>query len=313
MNLTTFAAAVAATMLTTGTAGAQTRWLVEPVTEAYPSVSPDGRTVVFQSKRQGRIALYMADADGKNLRLFLDTRTNPVGAVWSPDGKRITFANDVAEDPEIFVVDADGKNLKRLTSSKGDDSHPYWSADSQRIFFSSNRHTPDQSLPFGQQIHDIFSIKADGSDVRRHTDCKTVCTFPAPSPDGKALAYRKILSTPGMRWDQSVMVKDSEVMVSDIDGANERALAPSPAFDGWPAWSPDGRWIAFVSNRAGQVNTGQVYVVRPDGTDLKQATSGEWSNTTPRWSPDSRQLYTYRHKDLGDSEMGSVGVTDAPA
>lgn len=312
MTFAKLAAAVLAIALA-GTASAQSNWLVTPVTEAYPSLSPDGKQVVFQSKRSGRVALWMANADGTNLRLFLDTGSDPVGAVWSPDGKLIAFADTVDGDSEIFVVGMDGKNPKRLTRIKADDSHPFWSHDGARLFFSSNRHTPDQTIPFGRQIHDTFSMKPDGSDVRRHTDCKMVCTYPAPSPDGKFLAYRKILLTPGMRWDQTVMPADSEVMVSAIDGTGERAVAPSPAFDGWPAWSPDGRWIAFSSNRGGQVNTGQVFLVRPDGSGLKQLTSGEFSHTTPRWSPDSGKIYSYRHKDFGDSEIGGLAVTDVPA
>lgn len=316
MTFAKLAAAILAPFLAMtfgATAVAQSTWLVTPVTEAYPSVSPDGKQVVFQSKRSGRIALWMAGADGSNLRLFLDTGAEPVSAVWSPDGRQIAFAGTVDDDSEIFVVNSDGKNVRRLTSIKADDSHPFWSADGSRLFFSSNRHTPDQTVPFGRQIHDIFSMKPDGSDVRRHTDCKAVCTYPAPSPDGKSLAYRKILLTPGMRWDQSVMPADSEVMVAAIDGTGERALAASPAFDGWPAWSPDGRWIAFSSNRLGQVNTGQVFLVHPDGSGLRQLTSGEFSSTTPRFSPDSRKVYAYRHKDFGDSEIGGLAVTDVPA
>lgn len=281
--------------------------VINPVTDAYPSLSPDGRQMVFQSKRLGRGALFMANIDGTNLRVFLDAGDDPAGAVWSPDGRRIAYAGSVDGDSEIFVVDADGANRRRLTSIKADDSHPYWSGDGTRIFFSSNRHTPDQSVPFGRQWHDIFSMRPDGSDVRKHTDCRSVCTYPAPSPDGRQIAYRKIVPTPGMRWDLSVMPLDSEVFLSNLDGTGERNLSNSSAYDGWPAWSPDGSWIAFSSNRSGPRSTGQVFVVSPGGGTPVQVTSGEWSNTTPRWAPDSRSIFTYRHKDMVDYEIGTIG------
>lgn len=303
-------AAVVAT-LATPVAGSEPATL-NSIMESYPSVSPDGKTVVFQSTRLGRRALFIADADGRNLRLFLDTKSNPVSAAWSPDGKHIAFADSVDEDSEIFIVDADGRNVRRLTSIKGDDSHPAWAADGQRIFFSSNRHTPDMSAPAARQWHDTFSIRPDGTDVRKHTDCKTVCTYPAPSPDGKRIAYRRIIPTPGMRWDLSVMTYDSEVFVSDLDGSNERNLSASPAYDGWPSWSPDGRWIAFSSNRSGPQNTGQVYLVRPEGGEVKQLTTGRWSNTTPRWSPDSQKIYVYKHMDFVEFEVGHIGVVNVP-
>lgn len=286
---------------------------INPVTDAYPTVSPDGKRMIFQSKRLGRGALFISNADGSDLRVFLDADDEPAGAVWSPDGRRVAYAGTVDGDSEIFVVDADGRNRRRLTNIKADDSHPYWSPDGTRIYFSSGRDTPDPSLPFGRQWHDIFSIRADGSDVRKHTNCRTVCTYPAPSPDGRRIAYRKILPTPGMRWDLSVMPLDSEVFVSNLDGTGEKNLSNSSAYDGWPAWSPDGRWIAFTSNRAGPASTGQVFIVSPDGGEPKQVTAGRWSNTTPRWSPDSSKIYTYRHMDFVQYEIGSIGVAEVPA
>ena len=281
--------------------------VINPVTDAYPTVSPDGRRMVFQSRRLGRGALFIADIEGSNLRVFLDSGDDPSGAVWSPDGRHIAYSGTVDGDVEIFVVDTDGRNRRRLTAVKADDSHPTWSPDGSRIFFSSNRHTPDMSLPFGQQWHDTFSMRIDGSDVRRHTDCRTVCTYPSVSPDGRRLAYRKVVRTPGLRWDLSVMPANSEIFVSDLDGSAERNLTDHPAYDGWPTWSPDGQRIAFASNRAGPANTGQVFVVSPDGGAPRQVTGGEWSNTTPRWTPDGRAILTYRHKDRVDHEYGTLG------
>ena len=168
------------------------------------------------------------------------------------------------------------------------------------------------SLPFGRQWHDTFSMRADGSDVRRHTDCRAVCTYPAPSPDGRRLAYRKVVAAPGLRWDLSVMPANSDVVVSNLDGSGERNLTDHPAFDGWPAWSPDGRHIAFSSNRGGPANTGQVWLVSSEGGPARQVTRGEWSNTTPRWAPDSRTIFTYRHKDMGDHEYGTLGRAALP-
>ena len=283
--------------------------VINPVTDAYPTVSPDGKRMIFQSRRLGRGALFIANVDGSDLRVFLDAGDDPAGAVWSPDGRFIAYAGTVDEDSEIFIIGSDGRGRRRLTQVKADDSHPTWSPDSSRIFFSSNRHTPDMSLPFGRQWHDTFSMKSDGSDLRRHTDCRSVCTYPSVSPDGRRVVYRKVLRTPGLRWDLSVMPANSEVFISNLDGSGERNLTDHPAYDGWPSWSPDGRWIAFSSNRAGPANTGQIFLVSPEGGEARQATRGEWSNTTPRWTPDSRSILTYRHKDMVEYEYGTLGRT----
>ena len=280
------------------------------VEDAYPAISPDGRTMVFQSNRLRRVALFFADADGANPRLFIDPGHEPVSPNWSPDGRHITYAGTIDGDSEVFIVDVATKSSRRLTSSKSDDSHPIFSPDGQRIYFSSNRHTPDMSIPWGRQWNDTFSIRLDGSDIRQHTNCRAACTYPAPSPDGKQLAYRKLAPEPGLQWGFYTMPLNSQIYVSNIDGSNERVLASDPAFDGWPAWSPDGRLIAFASNRAGPAGIGNIWLIRPDGSGLTALTTGEEiSHTQPRWAPDSSKIYVAQ----GWDQTGAIGVIDVPS
>lgn len=233
-------------------------------TDAYPMLSPDGTALLFQSDRSGRWALYLADPDGKNPRVLLDSGDDPSVPVWSPDGRHIAFAADVGEWPEIFVMARDGSQRRRLTDHPGDDSHPVWSADGQRVFFNSSRGTPDATVPWPQQWHEVYSVAFDGSDLRQHTRCEAVCTFPAPSPDGRRVAYRKVIATPGLDWGLRSIERNSEVFIADIDGRNERNLTRHAAYEGWPIWSPDGRYLVFSSNRTGKPNAGQLFAVDPD-------------------------------------------------
>ena len=238
---------------------------IAPVVDAYPSLSPDGRTLLFQSNRTGRDALWLANADGGNLRVLLDSGDDPAVGVWSPDGKHIAFAANVGEMPEIFVVDRDGKNRRRLTDHPGDDSHPSWSADGKRVFFNSARATPDLSAEWPKQWHNVFSVALDGTDLVQHTRCETVCTYGSPSPDGKRIAFRKVIDAPGFDWGLNSIARNSEVFVADLDGRNERNLSKHAAYDGWPAWSPDGRYVVVSSNRTGRPNAGQLFAIEVDG------------------------------------------------
>src|SRR3954463_11315796 len=80
-------AAIAAVLVTaTPAAAAAIPWLAT-VADSYPSVSPDGKTIVFQTNRPGRQALFIADVGGKNVRPFLDNGHDPGTPMWSPDGK----------------------------------------------------------------------------------------------------------------------------------------------------------------------------------------------------------------------------------
>ena len=96
-------------------------------------------------------------------------------------------------ESEIYTMRRDGTQFRRLTTAPGDNSHPHWTPDGRRIFFNSPRATPDLKAELGKQWIDIFSMAADGSEVRSHTDCRTVCTYPVPSPDGRFIAHRKIV------------------------------------------------------------------------------------------------------------------------
>jgi len=283
------------------------------VRDAYPHLSPDGRTLAFHSNRSGRQAIWLADADGSNPRMLFDGRdlgSEPGTPVWSPTGGVIAFAMKPAgaaddNESEVYVMKSDGSGIKRLTAAPGDDSHPHWSADGKRIFFNSARATPDLKADWTRQWIDIYSMAADGSDTRRHTDCRAVCTYPVPSPEGRSVAHRKTLAVAGRSWAQQPIDRNSEVFVTQLDGSGSANLSSSPAYDGWPTWSPDGRWLIFSSNRDHQPNVGQIYAIRSNGTGLKRLTDG-LSKAQPTLSADGKRLYFYENVETDQFEIGHV-------
>ena len=285
-----------------------------PVRDSYPHLSPDGAALIFHSDRTGKRAIWIAGGDGSNPRLLFDggeAGVDPSTPAWSPDGQRIAFAMRPAgaasdEESDIYVMRRDGSGLQRLTDTAGDDSHPHWSADGKRIFFNSPRATPDPKAEWSRQWHDIYSMAPDGGDVRRHTDCRTVCTYPVPSPDGRSIAYRKVIDSPGLSWGLEPGARNSEIFVGAIDGSASVNVSNNGAFDGWPMWSPNGRWLVFSSNRDKVANTGQIYAVRPDGKDVRRLTMDAMSRAQPSFSADGKTIFFYEHVEDPRFEIGHI-------
>ena len=287
---------------------------ITAVHDSYPAMSPDGAILLFQSNRSGRQAIWAAKSDGSEPRIFFDRPEigiDPGTPNWSPDRRTIVFAMrpiDATDDneSEIYTIAADGSGLRRLTKAPGDDSHPHWSADGKRIFFNSARATPDLKAEWGEQWIDIYSMASDGSDLKRHTDCKGTCTYPVPSPDGQWIAHRRRFPKPARDWEQQPTKADSEVVLTSLTGGPEVNLSRSPAYDGWPMWSPDSQWVVFASNRDGGVSIGQIYRVRVDGSGLERITAGPLSNVQPSFTPDGKSLLVYRLVEWPNAEIGHI-------
>ena len=285
------------------------------VRDSYPALSPNRRTLVFHSNRSGRQAIWAADPDGSNPRILFDDPVqgaDPGTPAWSPDGRFIAFGMRPAEssdenESEIYLVAADGTGLRRLSRARGDDSHPAWSA-SGRIYFNSARATPDHSAEWSRQWIDIYSMAADGTDVRRHTDCRSVCTYPAVSPDERRIAYRAVTDSAALSWNLSPGTRNSEVFVQDLAGGLPANVSRDPAFDGWPTWSPDGRWVVFASNRGRVAHRGHIYAVRADGSDLTPLTQGPLSHVQPRFTPDGERVLVQQGAEGDNYEMGQIAV-----
>jgi len=275
--------------------------------DMYPGISPDGQKLVFQSNRSGSDQVYLMNIDDGKIRQLTDLPLGGESPAFSPDGQHIIFAAYVGEgNNDVFIMNADGSGLKRLTHGPGYDGHPHWSADGRRIVFNSDRTTTDRDASWSDRWHEIFSMNTDGSDLRQHTQCKSVCTYGSLSPDGKTVLYRKVIKTAGFNWELGGIEKNSEIFISDIDGSNERNITNNAAFDGWPLWSPDGSRIAFASNRSGPARTGQIWLMKPDGSDLQQLSDGPWSHAQPAWAFDGHSIYAYQLKETEDYEFGTV-------
>jgi TolB protein len=239
-----------------------------------PSFSPDGKRMVFISLVAGREQLFTADLDGaRSIQLTRDDADHEDPA-WSPTGQKIAFVYKTNGREIIEVMNSDGSNIRDLTLPEIRAIHPNWSPDGASLAYC----TDDDLHPPRKNAAEIYTINLATRRVVKLIS-GGVNTYPAWSPDGRKMAFRRMLGE-----------TNSEVFLADADGSNQRNITNHPAFDGWPSWSPDGKSIAFASNRNASTNY-QIFVMKPDGSDVQLVANTEGRATAPQWTRDGKTIF----------------------
>lgn len=125
--------------------------------DVSPSFSPDGRQIVFVSKRAGTPQLYIKDLSTEHVRRLTYKGHYNTSPSWSPLGDKIAYSGAVDGHFEIFVVGLDGRDIVQLTHDSGDNESPSWSPDGSLIAFSSTR----------EGISRIYVMNSFGMEQRR--------------------------------------------------------------------------------------------------------------------------------------------------
>jgi Tol biopolymer transport system component len=179
---------------------------------------------------------------------------------------------------------------------------------------------------------DLYSVRADGTDLRRLTRDPEGASSPAVSPNGRRIAFvsmRNFRTSAGDIWvmnadgtrqtrltsdvadeadpawspDGKKIVFDlvnsgrSDLYVMDADGSHRRRLTATPQVEGGPAWSPNGKKIAFARIPSPYNTAARIYTVNPDGSGLRELSSKPYEGG-PSWSPDSRRIAFERGGDI---------------
>jgi serine/threonine protein kinase/Tol biopolymer transport system component len=237
------------------------------------SLPKDGRKIVF-STRENRANLERAALDPATLAVGpLQPVTQGARGVRScdvsPDGRSVAFYTATPQE-DLFVVGTDGKGLRQLTDDPFRDRHPRWSPDGSRLAFQSDR----------SGRYELWSIAADGSGLKPLT--RTTggpLAYPVWSPDGRRLALA-IASHGSALLDLSVPLENRQpVPLPPVAPDGERFFAVS--------WSPDGTWLAGVTERQDSRSLPGIVLYSPATKSYQRVTTrGE----VPRWMPDGKTL-----------------------
>ena len=187
-------------------------------------------------------------------------------------------------------------NLEQLSSSKmGFEraGEAYFSPDGRMISF--------QAVPKGESGYQIFTMNLRTREVRQISRDAKTCTCSYFRPDGKKIIFAaspeapEVNQTGKYKWDLTPFMNIYE---ANIDGSDAVALTTGPAYHAECAYSPDGSQIVYASNEDGSMN---IYVMRSDGTDVKQLTHTIHSyNGGPFFSPDGKKIVFRADRDVPD-------------
>ena len=189
--------------------------------DAEPTISPDGKKMIYTSVKDGDIDLYIMDLRTGKEKRITNTLGYDGGAWFSPDGKKIIWrasrpktAAEIKEykellaesmvaptNMEVFVANADGSNVKQVTSFGQANWAPTYMPDSKRIIFASN-HEYKRGFPFN-----LYTINEDGTGLQKVSRDKGFDAFPMFSPDGKKIIFSSNRNNGGTR-DTNVFIAD---------------------------------------------------------------------------------------------------------
>jgi Tol biopolymer transport system component len=294
-----------------------------PADDTQPAFSPDGEQIAFRSERDGG-GIFVMGATGESVRRLTDFGFNPA---WSPDGKEIACADEGPVDPtfrsnpnsRVWAVNIATGERRQVT--KEDSIQPNWSPHGFRIAYGGRRNAAQR---------DIWTIPAGGGEPTEVTNDPATEGSPVWSPDGKYLYFAsdragsmnlwrvpieeqtgKVLgpadavTTPSPYSAQLSFSRDGQRMVYSqiVRGANLQRVGFDPVKEtvtGQPVWithgsrtantpnlSPDGEGLAFDAQGSTQDD---LFVIKRDGTGLRQLTDDIYKDRQPRWSPDGRRI-----------------------
>ena len=222
--------------------------------QLQPAWSPDGRSIAFSSRRDGRTHIYVMRSDGSDTRRLTGGTADDSRPTWSPEGRQIAFVRD----GELYVVPAAGGRPRPLSHGLGGDAaDPAWSPDGKSIAYDYRR--------AGFSIREIWVAGANGSHAREVTRLSQVCALPTWSPDGKRIAFQSNLRSGHF-----------EIYSIGLDGRGLRRETRSSIETIDPAWAPSGGKIAFSRD-------GAIWTVDRAGTAVKLTSGG--NDSSPAWRP----------------------------
>jgi Tol biopolymer transport system component len=214
---------------------------------------PDGKRIIWTSTRdhpelpKGNYSdpknypqgaeLYTSNLDGSDVERLTYNTVYEAEVSLSPNGKWVLFGRQINGKMDLWRIRPDGSEPFQITHMEGwQPGGALYLPDSKTIIFRAWKQS-DEGRKGGMPMS-IFTVRDDGTALRRVTNDEGTNWSPFPAPDGRHFAFVKILPP-----------HNFEIYLGDLESSTQVRLTYNDAFDGFPAISPDGHWLAFSSSR----------------------------------------------------------------
>jgi dipeptidyl aminopeptidase/acylaminoacyl peptidase len=282
---------------------------------AEPALSPDGKWIVFtvtipdKQANKNRSNLWIISSEGGIPRQLTTDSANEKGGAWSPDGKTIAFTSDRTGNSQVWLIDGDGSNERRFSLTSTESVQPVWSPDGKSIAyvstvfpqFSGKAFMESDSLnnrKLDELQHGKVKAKIFTQLLYRHWDSwvdgmrKHILVQPVAGGDPKDITPGDTATPVPTR--EEAWSTNHDIYIVPAGGGTPRQITAHPAADGYPRYSPDGKYIAYraQSVAAFEADRWQLMLYdRAAGTTRSLTDTYDRSVHIPVWSPDSKQLY----------------------
>ena len=212
---------------------------------------PPDRSKGYVWKLYDSFDIFLANADGSDVRRITNAPGYDAEATVSPLGDKIIFTSTRDGDPELYLMNLDGTDQIRLTNERGYDGGAFFSHDGKKICFRASRPKTEKELSdYEELVRDgmvrptaleIYVMDADGKNIQQLTNAGKASFAPFFHPDGKRIIFSSNMNSQNGR--------NFDLFIVNIDGSGLEQVTFNETFDGFPMFTSDGKKLIFASNR----------------------------------------------------------------